>query len=82
VLGRPIIVIDKYETAVELLDKRGGIYSSRYVSIAPHSLRGSIEANIWGRPVTPVLEMIPGAGTTLIHLRYGNVTLTKLMLIS
>ena len=32
VLGQPIVVIDKYETAVELLEKRSGIYSSRFVS--------------------------------------------------
>jgi hypothetical protein len=31
VLGQSIIVIDKYETAVELLDKRSGSYSSRFV---------------------------------------------------
>ena len=37
VLGQSIIVIDKYETAVEILDKRSGIYSSRYVSATPHS---------------------------------------------
>jgi hypothetical protein len=30
-LGQSIIVIDKYETAVEFLDKRSGIYSSRFV---------------------------------------------------
>jgi hypothetical protein len=29
VLGQSVIVIDKYETAVDLLDKRSGIYSSR-----------------------------------------------------
>ena len=29
VLGQPIIILDKYETAVELLDKRSGSYSSR-----------------------------------------------------
>jgi hypothetical protein len=31
VLGQSIVVIDKYETAVELLDKKSGIYSSRFV---------------------------------------------------
>ena len=31
VLGQSMIVIDKYETAVELLDKRSAIYSSRFV---------------------------------------------------
>jgi hypothetical protein len=46
VLGRSIIIIDKYETAVELLDKKSGIYSSRYVSVTPHSFLGNIEANI------------------------------------
>ena len=30
-LGQSLIVIDKYETAVEILDKRSGIYSSRFV---------------------------------------------------
>jgi hypothetical protein len=30
VLGQPIVIIDKYEAAVEILDKRSGIYSSRY----------------------------------------------------
>ena len=38
VLGQSIIVIDKYETAVEILDKRSGIYSSRYVSCLPNPL--------------------------------------------
>jgi hypothetical protein len=32
VLGQSIVVVDKYETAVELLDKRSGIYSSRFVT--------------------------------------------------
>jgi hypothetical protein len=36
VLGQSIIVIDKYETAVELLEKRSGIYSSRFVSVTLH----------------------------------------------
>jgi hypothetical protein len=45
VLGQSIVVIDKYETAVEILDKRSGIYSSRYVSVAPHSFLETIEAN-------------------------------------
>ena len=31
VLGQSIVIIDKYETAVEILDKRSGIYSSRCV---------------------------------------------------
>jgi hypothetical protein len=35
VLGQSIIVIEKYETAVELLDKRSGIYSSRFVPVIP-----------------------------------------------
>ena len=46
VLGRSIIIIDKYETAVELLDKRSGIYSSRYVFVMPRSFLESIETNI------------------------------------
>jgi hypothetical protein len=29
VLGQSIIVIDKYDTAVDLLEKRSGVYSSR-----------------------------------------------------
>jgi hypothetical protein len=40
VLGQSIIVIDKYETAVELLEKRSGIYSSRFVSFTLHSFHG------------------------------------------
>jgi hypothetical protein len=32
VFGQPIIVIDKYEAAVEILEKRSGIYSSRFVT--------------------------------------------------
>jgi hypothetical protein len=31
VLGQSVVVINKYETAVEILDKRSGIHSSRYV---------------------------------------------------
>ena len=46
VFGRSIIIIDKYETAVELLEKRSGIYSSRYVFVTPHSFLESINANI------------------------------------
>jgi hypothetical protein len=45
VLGQPIVVIDKYEAAVEILDKRSGIYSSRYVSLTPHSFE-RVSANI------------------------------------
>jgi hypothetical protein len=41
VLGQSIIVIDKYETAVELLDKRSGSYSSRFVT--PRSFSHSQE---------------------------------------
>jgi hypothetical protein len=39
VLGQSIIVIDKYETAVEILDKRSGIYSSRCISLMHFFLR-------------------------------------------
>jgi hypothetical protein len=39
-LGQSIIVIDKYETAVEILEKRSGIYSSRFVSFTLHSFHG------------------------------------------
>ena len=48
VLGQSILVINKYETAVEILDKRSGIYSSRYVSITMCSfLTGkSVKANV------------------------------------
>jgi hypothetical protein len=46
VLGQSIIVIDKYETAVELLEKRSGIYSSRFVSIMRHSFDESVKANV------------------------------------
>ena len=48
VLGQSVLVINKYETAVEILDKRSGIYSSRYVSITLYSfLTGkSIKANV------------------------------------
>jgi hypothetical protein len=44
VLGQSIIVIDKYETAVELLDKRSGIYSGRFVSVT--SFLKSIKTNV------------------------------------
>jgi hypothetical protein len=37
VLGQSVIIINKYETAVEILDKRSGIYSSRSVSITLYS---------------------------------------------
>ena len=46
VLGKSIIILDKYETAVELLDKRSGSYSSRCVSVVPHSSREGIKTNI------------------------------------
>jgi hypothetical protein len=46
VLGQSIIILDKYETAVELLDKRSGSYSSRYVFVTPHSFREGTKANV------------------------------------
>jgi hypothetical protein len=45
VLGQSIVVIDKYETAVEILEKRSGIYSSRYVSVVQHPLLDGVKAN-------------------------------------
>jgi hypothetical protein len=45
VLGQSIIILDKYETAAELVDKRSGNYSSRYVSIMPRSFR-EVKANV------------------------------------
>ena len=46
VFGQSIIILDKYETAVELLDKRSGSYSSRYVSVTPYSFREPFRANV------------------------------------
>jgi hypothetical protein len=46
VLGQSIIVIDKYETAVELLEKRSGIYPSRFVSVTPRSFHERVKANV------------------------------------
>jgi hypothetical protein len=83
VLGQSIIVIDKYEAAVELLEKRSGIYSSRFVSVMPDSFYKSSEANISNRPTVPVLEFLPGWGSDSLTLApYGNVTLTIIMLSS
>jgi hypothetical protein len=83
VLGLSIIIIDKYEAAVELLEKRSGIYSSRFVSVMPDSFYESAEANISGRPTAPVLEFIPGWGSDgLILAPYGNVAPTIIILIS
>jgi hypothetical protein len=31
VAGQSIVILDKYEDAIEILDKRSGLYSSRYV---------------------------------------------------
>ena len=78
VLGQSIIVIDKYEAAVEILEKRSGIYSSRFVSVMPHSFYESTKANISSRPIVPILEFLPGWGSedSLIFAPYGNVTLT------
>jgi hypothetical protein len=45
VLGQPIVIIDKYEAAVEILDKRSGIYSSRYVSVTTRGLERA-KANV------------------------------------
>jgi hypothetical protein len=82
VLGQSIVVIDKYETAVEILDKRSGIYSSRFVFNMPYSFEKlAVKANIWSRPVSPLFELMPGWGSGLIFLRYGNVP-TVIMLIS
>jgi hypothetical protein len=46
VLGQSIIIIDKYETAVELLEKRSGIYSSRFVSVTLHYFLESVRGNL------------------------------------
>jgi hypothetical protein len=46
VLGQSIIILGKYETAVELLDKRSGSYSSRYAFVTPHSFCESTKANV------------------------------------
>jgi hypothetical protein len=78
VLGQSIIVIDKYESAVELLDKRSGIYSSRFVT----PVFFSKASNIWSRATSPVLELLPGWGDGLIFVPYGNVTATIIMLLS
>jgi hypothetical protein len=45
VLGQSIVVVDKYETAVEILDKRSGIYSGRFVPFIPHSFERT-KANV------------------------------------
>jgi hypothetical protein len=82
VLGQSIIILDKYETAVELLDKRSGSYSSRYVFVTSHSFREATKANLWSRPISPVLQLIPGWGDSLALLPYGTITLTVIMLIS
>jgi hypothetical protein len=82
VLGESIVIIDKYETAVEILDKRSGIYSGRYVSVVPHSFLEGYKANTYSRPVFPVLELIPGLGDALVFLPYGNVASTAIMRIS
>jgi hypothetical protein len=39
VFGKSVIILDKYETAVELLDKRSASYSNRYACVTPHSFR-------------------------------------------
>jgi hypothetical protein len=46
VLGQSIIILDKYETVVELLDKRSGSYSSRYVSVTLYSFCAGTRFNI------------------------------------
>ena len=78
VLGQSMIVIDKYETAVELLDKRSGIYSSRFVM----PIFSREHQNVWNRAISPVLELLPGWGNGLIFLPYGNATAVIIMLIS
>ena len=45
VLRQSIIVIDKYEAAVEILERRSGIYSSRFVSVTAHSFV-RVKANV------------------------------------
>jgi methionine synthase I (cobalamin-dependent) len=39
VFGQSIVILDKYETAVELLDKRSASYSNRYACVTPHTFR-------------------------------------------
>jgi hypothetical protein len=83
VLGQSIIVIDKYEAAVELLEKRSGLYSSRFVFVMPYSFYKSAKANTSSRPISPVLELLPGWGSEgLILIPYGNATPTIIMVIS
>jgi hypothetical protein len=80
VLGQSIIVIDKYETAVELLDKRSGIYSSRFVTSRQSFLK-CLKINVYGRPISPTLGLIPGWGDSLAFLPYGNIKPAAILLI-
>ena len=73
VLGQSIVVIDKYETAVELLEKRSGMYSSRFVSVMPLLFSRLTQS----RAISPVLELVPGFGDGLVFLPYGNVIHTS-----
>jgi hypothetical protein len=65
------VVIDKYEMAVELLDKRSTIYSSRQVTICSLGL-GSNLAHVY-RPEFPMPSLM--GGWDKFHLaaaRYGE----------
>ena len=55
VAGKSIIVIDKYETAMELLNKRAAIYSNRYVL---HELLIRVSDLMFCRPDMPMMELM------------------------
>jgi len=39
-MGQPVVVINNHKTAVNLLEKRGAIYSERYSSVMANELSG------------------------------------------
>ena len=43
-MGSDIIVLNSFEAATELLDKRSRIYSSRYASLIIHSKDGELDS--------------------------------------
>jgi len=85
IMGQPVIVINNHKTAVDLLEKRGSIYSDRYHSVMAVELTGEcgtalcerfgIEVMI-GLDVAPVLQSYTPRLRSLRKLMHSTLSQT------
>ena len=54
-MGQPVIVINDHKTAIDLLEKRGSIYSDRYRSVMAVELTGECSTPLYDRFGTDVM---------------------------